>query len=103
MIAIWTWLNAWWRRQQAAHSFDALIETTAEQCVVIVTRGTVAQVQAAMRAAVAEDRLAAYTDAWLQGSVEELSADLLQERREQRRAGAPGPTGSSGTAASSGC
>ena len=98
MTSIWTWLKLWWCRHQAAHSVDALIETTAEQCVVMVTRSTVAQMQAAMRAAAAEDRLADYTDTWLQGSVEELSAALLRARHADRSTTAAERAGRSASA-----
>ncbi len=112
MRSLWTRLTVWWRRAAAVEWWGgdpsapifpphilAQIDATVERLEVTFTRRTVAQIQAELRAAAAEDRLADYTDAWLQGSVEELSEALLQERREQRRAAGPDPSGSSSTQA----
>ena len=106
MTAIWTWLRAWWRRRAAAGGWAAapsdlglpphvLARSRAlvDRLDVTFTQQTVAQIQAELRAAAAEDRLADYTAAWLQGSVEELSADLLRERRAQRDVAGPAPGG----------
>ncbi len=49
-----------------------------------------AQIQAELRAAAAEERLADYTAAWLQRSVAELSADLLRLRHMDRSTAAAG-------------
>ncbi len=116
MTSIRIWLTHWWGRSSIARwwygdpnappfppDIMAKINATVEKLEVTFTHRTVAQLQAELRAAAADDRLADYTAAWLQGSVEELSADLLRVRQEHHNAGAPGPTGSSGAPTRGGC
>ena len=99
MTALRTWLVGWWRgRTRARGSGDApdapilppaiqaQIEATVAQLEATFTQRTVAQIQAELGAAAAEERLAAYIAVWLQRSVEELSSDLLRGRQEQRGA-----------------
>ncbi len=97
MTSIGTWLTQWWGRGAIARwwagdpnapSFPphimAKIDATVEKLEVTVTQRTVAQIQAQLRAAAADDRLADYTAAWLQRSVKELSDDLLRLRHMDR-------------------
>jgi hypothetical protein len=81
----------------------AHIDATVHQLEVSFTQRTVAQIQAELRRAAAEDRLADYTAAWLHGSVEQLSTDLLRERREHRSSAGSGQAGSSGAPTRVGC
>ncbi len=106
MTSIWTKLTAWWRwvasdgcwggDSSAADlppEIQARIDATVHQLEVTFTQRTVAQIQAELRTAAAEDRLTDYMAAWLQGSVEELSADLLRLRHMDRGRAAAGPAG----------
>ena len=95
MALVGTWLARWRARARAraeADDRDALglppellaqIDATVAHLEATFTERAVAQIQAELRDAAAEERLAAYTDAWLQRSVEELSRDLLRAREEQ--------------------
>ena len=90
-----TWLARWRARARAraeADDRDALglppeilaqIDATVAHLEATYTERAVAQIQAELRAAAAEERLAAYIDTWLQRSVAELSSDLLRAREEQ--------------------
>ncbi len=106
MPSIWTRLTAWWRWAASGGCWGgdasatglppeilAHIDATVHQLEVSFTQRTVAQIQAELRRAAAEDRLADYTAAWLQGSVAELSADLLRVRHADRSTAAAGQTG----------
>ena len=98
MALFWTWLARWRARARAraeADDRDALglppellaqIDVTVAHLEATFTERAVAQIQAELRDAAAEERLAAYIDAWLQRSVEELSSDLLRAREEEDRA-----------------
>ena len=116
MTSIRTWLTHWRGRSSIARwwvgdpnappfppDIMAKIDATVEKLEVTFTERTVAQIQAELRAAAAEDRLADYTAAWLQGSVEQLSTDLLRERRGHRSSADPGQAGSSGAPTHVGC
>ena len=95
MALFWTWLARWRARARAraeAADPDALglppeilakIDATVAHLEATFTERAVAQIQAELRAAAAEERLAAYIDTWLQRSVEELSSDLLRAREEE--------------------
>jgi hypothetical protein len=95
MALFWTWLARWRARARAraeADDRDALglppallaqIDATVAHLEATFTERAVAQIQAELRAAAAEERLAAYIDTWLQRSVEELSRDLLRAREEE--------------------
>ncbi len=78
MPAFWTWLTG---KGLDDPRIQAQIRATVDQLETTVTQRTVAQIQAQLRAAAAEQRLAAYTATLLHGAVEELSADLLRIRR----------------------
>ncbi len=106
MTAIWTRLTAWrrWIASVGCWGGDApaaglppeilpKIDATVAQLEATFTQRTVEQIQAEMRAAAAEDRLDDYTAGWLQGSVEELSANLLRVRHAGRSTAAVGPAG----------
>ena len=95
MALFWTWLarcRARARARAEADDRDALglppellakIDATVAHLEATFTERAVAQIQAELRDAAAEERLAAYIDTWLQHSVEELSRDLLRAREEQ--------------------
>ena len=95
MALFWTWLARWRARARAraeADDRDALglppeilaqIDATVAHLEATFTERAVAQIQAELRDAAAEERLAAYIDTWLQRAVEELSSDLLRAREEQ--------------------
>jgi len=108
MTAIWTRLTAWWRWIASGGCWggDApaaglppellpKIDATVAKLEATFTQRTVEQIQAELRAAAAEDRLDDYTAGWLQGSVEELSADLLRVRHADRSTAAAGQVGRS--------
>ena len=114
MTSIRTWLAVWWRRLARWWTGDpnappfppdimAKIDATVEKLEATFTERTVAQIQADLRAAADEDRLADYTAAWLQGSVEQLSDELLRVRQGHRCSADPGEVGSSGAATGVGC
>ena len=63
----------------------AQIDATVAHLEATFTERAVAQIQAELRDAAAEERLAAYIAAWLQRSVEDLSNDLLRAREEEDR------------------
>ncbi len=75
----WTRLKDNWDSQDRA--IQAKIEETVDRIEVTLTQCTVEQIQAQLRAAAAEQRLAEYTTALMHRPVDELSADLIQSRR----------------------
>ena len=95
MALFWTWLarcRARARARAEADDRDALglppeilaqIDATVAHLEATFTERAVAQIQAELRDAAAEERLAAYIDTWLQRSVEELSSELLRAREEE--------------------
>ena len=98
MAILWTWVARARARARARAEADdpnalglppeilAKIDATVAHLEATFTERAVAQIQAELRAAAAEERLAAYIDTWLQRSVEELSSDLLRAREEEDRA-----------------
>ncbi len=106
MTAIWTRLTAWrrWIASGGCWGGDAparglppellpKIDATVAKLEATFTQRTVAQIQAELRAAAAEDRLVEFTTAFLAGPVEVLSDELLRKQREQYSAGDPGQAG----------
>ncbi len=81
MPAFWTWLTGTGLDDPR---IQAQIRTTVDHVETTVTQRTVAQIQARLRAAAAEQRLVEYTATLLHSTVDELSADLLRTRRNPR-------------------